>query len=365
MFLIGVLFASAAAVAYGLSTVLRALGARKAAVAAREHDREHQLTTEGGPSVSSTVDTFKTREFILGTSLVVIGFGAGAVAARFLPLFLSQTIVSANLIVTALVGTAVLGIRLHGRDWVAMCVVVASLCALGLSSSHEGGGGEQRSFHYGLLFATCVLAGLALLAVYKLGKRGAIVGGAAAGLLFGVIAISVRILRGIDPFDIVTLLTDPAAWTIAIAGAVGFYVHTVALQLGQVNGVTAVLVVGETAGPGIIGVVFLNDSAKPGLGWLAVIGFIGAVVGAVLVALYSSVDADHFGESDTDNGGWRLRKRGNADSLGTGDDFGKGDSHTPPMTSPTDGPDQGNVPNEPNRPERTDRSHSQRSRRTT
>ena len=77
MFLIGVLFASAAAVAYGLSTVLRALGARKAAVAAREHDREHQLTTEGGPSVSSTVDTFKTREFILGTSLVVIGFGAG------------------------------------------------------------------------------------------------------------------------------------------------------------------------------------------------------------------------------------------------------------------------------------------------
>lgn len=246
-----------------------------------------------------------------------------------------------------------------------MCVVVASLCALGLSSSHEGGGGEQRSFHYGLLVATCVLAGLALLAVYKLGKRGAIVGGAAAGLLFGVIAISVRILRGIDPFDIVTLLTDPAAWTIAIAGAVGFYVHTVALQLGQVNGVTAVLVVGETAGPGIIGVVFLNDSAKPGLGWLAVIGFIGAVVGAVLVALYSSVDADHFGESDTDNGGWRLRKRGNADSLSTGDNLGKGDSHTSPTTAPTDRPDQRNPPDQPNRPEPTDRSHSQRSRRTT
>jgi drug/metabolite transporter (DMT)-like permease len=312
VFLIGVLFASAAAVAYGVSTVLRALGARKAAIAAREHEREHQLTTEGGPSVSSTVDTFKTHEFILGTSLVVIGFGAGAVAARFLPLFLSQTIVSANLIVTALVGTAVLGIRLHGRDWVAMTVVVASLCALGMSSSHENGGGEERSFHYGLLFATCVLAALALLAVYKLGKNGAIVGGAAAGLLFGVVAISVRVLHGVDPFDIATLLTDPAAWTIAIGGAVGFYVHTVALQLGQVNGVTAVLVVGETAGPGIIGVTFLDDSAKPGLGWLAVIGFIGAVIGAVLVALYSSVDADHFGESEPDPGGWRLRGRGKA-----------------------------------------------------
>lgn len=314
MFLIGVLFASAAAVAYGVSTVLRALGARKAAVAARDTHKQDQLTSEGGPSVSSTLDTFKTPDFIIGTSLVVIGFGAGAVAARFLPLFLSQTIVSANLIVTALIGTAVLGIRLHGRDWVAMCTVVFSLCALGLSSSHLNGGGEQISFHWGLLGATCVLATLALLAVYKLGKRGAIVGGAAAGLLFGVVAISVRILRGVDPFNVVTLLTDPAAWTIAIAGAIGFYVHTVALQLGQVNGVTAVLVVGETAGPGIIGVAFLDDSAKPGLAWLAIIGFIGAVIGAVLVALYSSVDADHFGEADPSVGGWRLGNKPKAAS---------------------------------------------------
>ena len=308
MFLIGVLFASAAAIAYGVSTILRALGARRAAVEARDADKQDQLTSEGGPSVTSTVDTFKTPEFIFGTSLVVIGFGAGAVAARFLPLFLSQTIVSANLIVTALIGTAALGIKLHGRDWVAMCTVVFSLCALGLASAHQSGGGEESSFHWGLLGATCILATLALLAVYRLGKRGAIVGGAAAGLLFGVVAISVRILRGVDPFDLGTLLTDPAAWTIAIGGAAGFYVHTVALQLGQVNGVTAVLVVGETAGPGIIGVTFLNDSAKPGLEWLALIGFIGAVIGAVLVALYSTVDADHFGEAEPAKGGWSLRR---------------------------------------------------------
>lgn len=331
MFLIGVLFASAAAVAYGVSTVLRAFGARKAAVAARDADKPDQLTSEGGPSVASTLDTFKTREFIIGTSLVVIGFGAGAVAARFLPLFLSQTIVSANLIVTALLGTAILGIGLHGRDWVAICLVVFSLCALGMSSSHTGGGGEDYGFHWGLFGATCILAAVALLAVYRLGKRGAIVGGAAAGLLFGIIAISVRILRGIDPFDIVTLLTDPAAWTIAVAGAVGFYVQTVALQLGQVNGVTALLVVGETAGPGIIGVIFLGDSAKPGLAWLAFAGFIGAVVGAMLVALYSSVDADHFGEAEPDPGGWSLRrsKRGASTSTDSGNTPSAADSGSP------------------------------------
>ena len=63
--------------------------------------------------------------------------------------------------------------------------------------------------------------------------------------LFGIIAIAVRVLEGVQPFDAVALLTDPAAWSIAVAGASGFYVQTVALQVGAVNGVTAVLVVGD------------------------------------------------------------------------------------------------------------------------
>ena len=94
--------------------------------------------------------------------------------------------------------------------------------------------------------------------------------------------------------------------------AAGFFVQTVALQLGAVNGVTAVLVVGETAGPSLVGVLFLGDTAKEGLGWLAVVGFIGAVIGAVLVAWYGSGDPDHFGEAPPMKGGWR-RGRENDD----------------------------------------------------
>ncbi|AZG47520.1 hypothetical protein D7316_04131 [Gordonia insulae] len=126
-----------------------------------------------------------------------------------------------------------------------------------------------------------------------------------AGLLFGVIAIAVRVLDGVQPFQPLVLITDPAAWTIAAAGACGFFVQTVALQVGAVNGVTAVLVVGETAGPSLVGVLFLDDTAKSGLGWLAIVGFIGAVIGAVLVAWYGSGDPDHFGEAPPLKGGWR------------------------------------------------------------
>ena len=307
MFLIGVVFASFAAVAYGVSTVLRAVGAREAANA--ERGREGTVTKSNGPTLSATVGTFRNRAFVLGAVFLVGGFVGGAIAARFLPLFLSQTIVSGNLIVTALLGSVVLGTKLHGRDWVAMSVVIASLCALALSTSPHVGGGENLQFHWVLFGSTMALSAIALLCVWKLGNRGPLVYGALAGTMFGIIAVGVRVLDGVSPFDPVALLLDPAAWTIAVAGSVGFYVQTVALQVGRVNGVTAVLVVGETAVPGIIGVIFLADTAKHGMAWVAYLGFIGAVIGAVLVALYNSGESNHFDELEEPTGGWSLRGR--------------------------------------------------------
>src|SRR5699024_725167 len=278
-------FACGGAVAYGVSTVLRALGARSAAIHERDQHTAHVTTAHDGPSLTSTVDTFRSKEFVLGTLFLLVGFAGGAVAARFLPLFLSQTIVSGNLVVTALLGAVMLNNRLHTRDWVAMIVVIASLLMLGLSASHHAGGGEQSAFHWYLFLGTAILSVFGCLAAYKLGPKGAILDGALAGIMFGIIAVGVRVLYGVNPFNLVEILQDPAAWTVALAGIVGFYVQTVALQVGHVNGVTAVLVVGETVVPGVIGVVFLNDEPKPELAIIALIGFIGAVIGAVLVAL--------------------------------------------------------------------------------
>ncbi|GAA4755415.1 EamA/RhaT family transporter [Gordonia alkaliphila] len=314
MYALGIIAGMMAAVAYGMSTVLRALGARRVAVAERAAAGESAASAptddSSPPSMSSTVATLGDPAFILGTVMVVIGFAGGAVAARFLPLFLAQSIVSANLVVTALVATFMLNITLHTRDWVAIWMVVLSLCLLGISSAPHAEDHAARSFHWWLLAAAFVVGAIGLWGVYKFGKLAPVVGGFAGGLQFGIIAMAVRVLDGVAPFDATALLTDPAAWAIAVAGASGFYIQTVALQVGAVNGVTAVLVVGETAGPSIIGVLFLGDHAQAGLGWLAVAGFIGAVVGAILVAWYGSGDPDHFGEAPEEIGGWR---RGRAD----------------------------------------------------
>ncbi|AZG46494.1 hypothetical protein [Gordonia insulae] len=281
MFAIGVIAAALAAIAYGLSTVLRAVGARRAL---------QRTGADADGSSRSTLAAFGDPTFLFGTLMVIIGFAGGAVAARFLPLFLAQTIVAGNLVITAILGMVWLGNVLGRREWIAIAVVVVSLCMLGASASHQAAPTMHMAFHWGLFGVSLVLVIAGFVVMRTLRERGAIFCGALAGVMYGAIAVAVRVLDGVSPFDLPRLLLDPAAWTIAIAGATAFYVQTVALQIGPVNAVTAVLVVGETGGPALIGVLFLGDKAIDGLAWLAIVGFIGAIAGATAVALLTSDD---------------------------------------------------------------------------
>lgn len=287
--IIGVVAALLACVGYGVSSVLQAYGARRSATAARDRGAIGHVTGTGGPTLRSTLHAAVTTAFIVGIVLDVIGFVGSAVSARLIPLFLSQTIISANLIVTAVLGIAVLGIGLRARDWIAIATVIASLFVLGLGSGERGPVNHDRHIHWIVLAASVLilLGGIAL--TRFLGSRAAVIAGLIAGVLFGMLAIGVRVLDGLEPLQPLSLLADPAAWTVGIAGIGGFYLHTVALQLGSVNGATAALVVGETVVPGVVGVAFLGDSSQSGLGWVVVLGFVGAVAGAVAVAVFGAI----------------------------------------------------------------------------
>lgn len=293
--LIGVTAALLACVGYGAASVLQAYGARSSAAAASDHGGEPVATT-GSPTLRSTISAALTPAFIAGMALDVLGFAGSIVSARLIPLFLSQTIISANLVVTAVLGVAVLGVRLHGRDWVAIGTVIVSLCVLGLSAGDRGTGIAQPGLHWALLSASVVILAGGVGLTRLLGARAAVAAGLIAGVLYGVMAVAVRVVNGVDPLRLDTLLADPASWTIVIAGLGGFYLFTVALQLGSVNGAAAALVVGETVVPGIIGVVVLGDTAQRGLGWLVAVAFVGAVAGAVAVAILGAADHSRAAE---------------------------------------------------------------------
>jgi hypothetical protein len=288
--IIGLVTAVAASTCYGLGSVLQAVGSRRSARAEAERAVPDQLTEHGGPSLSSTAKAVVTWEFLLGTVLDFVGFLLGALSARLLPLFLSQTVISANLVITAVASTKMLGVRLKRPEWTAIGVVCAALVMLAVAAGPEGTGTTPMPTHWWLLLITVLLIAGGSLLVRRLGQSGAIVAGLLSGLGFGALGIGVRILDGVDPFDLGRLLSDPALYAVLVGGIGGMYLHTVALQVGSVNGATAALVVGETVVPGVVGVVWLGDATRDGLAWLGLLGFVLAVAGAVAVA--------HYGEGE-------------------------------------------------------------------
>ncbi len=290
--LIGLMAAALASLGYGTASVLQAYGARRSeAEAASEGQQE--VTATGAPTLRSTISAALTPTFIAGMVLDSLGFLGSIVAARLIPLFLSQTIISANLVVTAVLGVFILGVRLGRRDWTAIATVVVSLVVLGLTAGHLGDRPAAWALHWGVLAAAVVILGAGVALIRVVGARAAVPAGLIAGTLFGLMAVGVRVVDGVDPLQAGVMLTDPAFWTIVIAGVGGFYLFTVALQLGSVNGAAAAVVVGETVVPGVIGVLLLGDTARPGLLWLGGVAFLGAVAGAVAVAMLGATEQAH------------------------------------------------------------------------
>ncbi|MFJ6623061.1 hypothetical protein ACIQOW_36495 [Kitasatospora sp. NPDC091335] len=298
--IIGLVTAVAASACYGTGSVLQAVGSRRSAREEAAKGATTSTTEHGGPSLSSTAKAAVTWEFILGTVLDLIGFGLGALAARLLPLFLSQTIISANLVITAVLSIKLLGIRLKQLEWASIAVLCSALVLLAVSAGPEGGHHVAMSFHWWLLIVITVLLVGGSLLVRRMGANGAILAGLLSGFGFGALGVGVRILNGIEPFDLGSLLSDPALYAVLVGGIGGMYIHTVALQIGSVNGATAALVVGETVLPGAAGVLWLGDATKAGLGWLGVVGFLLAVVAAVGVAYFGQDTHGAPGETAAD-----------------------------------------------------------------
>jgi len=278
--LIGVIAALVACFSYGTASVLQSRAARREGEAA------------AAPTFRSTVTAILAPLFLAGMLLDGLGFLGSLVSARLIPLFLSQTIMSANLAVTAVLSVLVLGVRLRTRDWAAIAIVLAALCVLGFSAGELGTEVPGRHMHWSVLVAAVLIFVFGVVLVRVLGKNAAVPAGLIAGILYGAMAVAVRIAHGLDPFQWHALVSDPAAWAVLVAGGGGFYLFTVALQIGSVNGVAAALVMGETVIPGVVGVLLLGDVAKPGLGWLVGVAFATAVAGAVAIAIFGAAEQE-------------------------------------------------------------------------
>ena len=278
--LIGFLLALGCAVCYGTATVLQAAGTRSVEAGSRS-----------GVDAVLLLRAVRQWRYLAGVGLDVAGFVLQVAALRLVPIYVVAAALAASIAVTGVVAAWVLSTRLSAAEWTAVGVVCVSLVVLALAA----GPGHFRHAPAGLgwaLLAVVAAIFVAGAAAGRLPDRGrALALGLGAGSGFGVVEVGVRLIDAIDPTKS-AFYTNPALYAAAAGGAAGFLLLTSALHRGSVTTAVAGMVVGETLAPAFVGVVWLGDTARDGLGWLVIAGFAVAVSATLVLARFGEVSAE-------------------------------------------------------------------------
>jgi len=273
-----------AALCYGVAAVMQAMAVRAASRRTADSANKSRLGTVDPGLV---VRMLHQWPFIASLGLDLIGFVAQLVALRQLPLFAAQAIIASNLAVTAVFAAWLLHLELAWREWLAVGGVILGVAMLGSSAGAHAVTGVSSQFKLALILAVAGIAAAGIAASRLPRSARTPVLGAIAGLGYGVLAVAARVLPGFSPHE---LIRDPAAYALAAAGIVSFMLYATALEAGSVTVATAAVVLAETVPPAVVGVMFLGDHTRPGLGGVAVLGFSLAIVCAVALARFGEAD---------------------------------------------------------------------------
>ena len=273
-----------AALCYGVAAVMQAMAVRAASRRTADSANKSRLGTVDPGLV---VRMLHQWPFIASLGLDLIGFFAQLVALRQLPLFAAQAIIASNLAVTAVFAAWLMHLELAWREWLAVGGVILGVAMLGSSAGAHAVTGVSPQFKLALILAVAGIAAAGIAASRLPRSARTPVLGAIAGLGYGVLAVAARVLPGFSPHE---LIRDPAAYALAAAGIVSFMLYATALEGGSVTVATAAVVLAETTPPAVVGVMFLGDHTRPGLGGVAVLGFSLAIVCAVALARFGEAD---------------------------------------------------------------------------
>nr|WP_231504773.1 MULTISPECIES: DMT family transporter [Mycobacterium] len=277
--LIGFLLALGCSLCYGTATVLQAAGTRS-------------VEAGSGSGVDAVLLLRAVRQwrYLVGIGLDVVGFVLQVAALRLVPIYVVAAALAASIAVTGVVAAWVLSARLSRVEWCAVGVVCASLVALAVAA----GPGHFRHAPAGLGWALLGVVAAVLIAGFAAGRlpdrARALALGLGAGTGFGVVEVGVRLIDVIDPTTR-SFYTNPALYAAAAGGAAGFLLLTSALHRGSVTTAVAGMVVGETLAPAFVGVAWLGDTARDGLGGLVIAGFAVAVAATLVLARFGEAPA--------------------------------------------------------------------------
>ena len=272
--LTGFLLALGCSVCYGTASVLQAAATRS-------------VEAGSGSGVDTVLLLRAARQwrYLVGVGLDAVGFLLQVAALRLVPIYVVAAALAASIAVTGIASAWLLSARLSPAEWTAVGVVCASLVVLAFAAGPGHFRHAPRGLGWALLGVVTAIFIAGAVAGRLPDRPRALALGLAAGTGFGVIEVGVRLVEVIDPTK-PAFYTNPALYAAAAGGAAGFLLLTSALHRGSVTTAVAGMVVGETIAPAFVGVVWLGDRARDGLGWMVIAGFVVAVSATLVLARF-------------------------------------------------------------------------------
>lgn len=246
-----------AALAYGVSTVLQAAGARRA----------RGLGTLAQPLV------------VAGLAIDTVAWLLTLVALESLPLFVVQSIQAASVVVVVLLARLVLDAPLRSQDVAAVAVVVAALVVVAAGSGEQPAVAPPAGFAAATIGAGGLLC-LVTLVAYRKGSPALLA--ALAGLGYSTAAVAARGAHAADtPLETVL---QPLAVAVVLGGAVGVVAYLRALERGTAGAAASIVSVVEVVVPGVVGVAVLGDTVRPGWQLAVVVAVVASVAGCAVLS---------------------------------------------------------------------------------
>jgi drug/metabolite transporter (DMT)-like permease len=276
--LVGLLAALAAAVVFGVSAILQAIGSR-------------QVPSSSGFRVQTAGLLLRQPAFVAALLLNLLGFVLHLVAVRALPLFLAQAGVAISLAVTALLAVRLFHDQLSSMEWAAVAAVCGGLALLTAAAGEAGDNRASGATSVWLLGVTAVLVAGGLVAARGGGPVSAAALSVLAGLGFANTALAARLL---PELSVSSLVGTPVTYALPLSGALAFLLYSLALQRSSVTVATAPMIVLQTALPAFVGVLLLGDVVRSGWAAPALVGtFLTAAGGVILVRFQEVRESAH------------------------------------------------------------------------
>ncbi len=266
---LGLISAIAAAVLYGVGSILEAVAASRVPTAENLDPR-------------FMIRMIKQVPYLAGLACDGVAFLIALVAMHYLPLFFVEAVIAGSVGVTAILAVLFLHARLSPLEIGGLVGLMVGLVLLAISAQDSPARPLPHLGQWALLAATILIPIITVLCMKFAGNRTGVALAILSGVSFSGLGVAGRTLE--FPASLAAAIQDPALWSVIIYGALGLFLFAAALQRAPVTAVTALVFGIETTLPALLGIMLLGDRARHGFDLVAVGGFVLAVTGALLLA---------------------------------------------------------------------------------